>query len=610
MGRFLVSKKDTAELKAEMAQKGKHRIWYMIAIAFLAIVTFWVAKTFCFSHDYKQQFEQKVVLLEEKVFSDSDLEGEINKSWADGENAKYVVFFSVCDTHNRATVINGTGPTLREAWDNAAGETKKFIIKGNYNPVWVKADIVNATEKIDSTDIGKKTKNLYDNFLRQGIAFDDSFSTALLEAEINGNKIINYDKNKIDLQILNKYLKEYNRPGLAKIPDDLILFSCQGYFCDDTNTVYELYANDLDYGRRKVDVVDKAVVKDLIYTSSQFLANSVREDGKFIYGYYPTYDKELQDYNILRHTGTIWSLIAQYKTTGDETLVPKIESTMSYLINGAIEYPQDDIAYVIERKSDEVKLGGNAVAIITLIDYMNEFGTDKYRDLAVQLGNGILELQDPQTGKYYHVLNYEDYSKKEETRTVYYDGEATFALAKLYGYVKDEKFLQAAQKAADYFIANDYTVHRDHWVAYSMNEITKYVPEERYFEFALKNAQDNLDKIYNQKTSYHTYLELLMATFETFDRIKANNIQVAYLQEFNQQKFIETIYHRARHQLNGYLYPEYAMYLKNPARIVNTFCVRHDGYRVRIDDVQHFIGGYYSYYKYYDRLEEYRNSNN
>ena len=135
---------------------------------------------------------------------------------------------------------------------------------------------------------------------------------------------------------------------------------------------------------------------------------------------------------------------------------------------------------------------------------MNEFGTDKYRDLAVQLGNGILELQDPQTGKYYHVLNYEDYSKKEETRTVYYDGEATFALAKLYGYVKDVKFLQAAQKAADYFIAYDYTVHRDHWVAYSMNEITKYVPEERYFEFALKNAQDNLDKIYNQKTSYHT----------------------------------------------------------------------------------------------------------
>ena len=32
--------------------------------------------------------------------------------------------------------------------------------------------------------------------------------------------------------------------------------------------------------------------------------------------------------------------------------------------------------------------------------------------------------------------------------------------------------------------------------------------------------------------------------------------------------------------------------------------VRHDGYRVRIDDVQHNIGGFYKYYKNYDKMVE------
>ena len=57
--------------------------------------------------------------------------------------------------------------------------------------------------------------------------------------------------------------------------------------------------------------------------------------------------------------------------------------------------------------------------------------------------------------------------------------------------------------------------------------------------------------------------------------------------------------------LNGFLYPEIAMYMKNPLEVVNTFCVRHDSYRIRIDDVQHYIGGYYNFLKNFDKLEEY-----
>ena len=33
--------------------------------------------------------------------------------------------------------------------------------------------------------------------------------------------------------------------------------------------------------------------------------------------------------------------------------------------------------------------------------------------------------------------------------------------------------------------------------------------------------------------------------------------------------------------------------------------MRHDSYRIRIDDVQHYIGGYYNFYRNFDKLNEY-----
>ena len=93
-----------------------------------------------------------------------------------------------------------------------------------------------------------------------------------------------------------------------------------------------------------------------------------------------------------------------------------------------------------------------------------------------------------------------------------------------------------------------------------------------------------------------------MATFEVYDRMCERGITA---ENFDLQMFLDTIYTRADRQLNGYFYPEYAMYMDNPRRILDTFMVRHDGYRVRIDDVQHNIGGYYLYYKNYEKMVEY-----
>lgn len=547
-------------------------------------------------------FEDKAALVREQLMSDerSDEMGSIEDGLPEN-----VVFLSLCSGEERASVFTGTGSSRSDAWQSAYAQAKNFVETEGYDVKWLKADLMSEAKQYSTEEFSTELHHYRHEFFRYGVAFDTGFETALLEAELNGAKILDYDSECIDESYLNTYLRKAGREPLSSLPDSYVVFKCIGWMCDEDSEVYELISDTDDYGRRRVDTVDKEYAAQLVKNASGFLIDQVKSDGSFVYGYYPRFGNEIDNYNIVRHASTLWSLVCQYRMTENAELIPVIDKAVDYMVKNAIIERDDDTAYLYEEKSDEIKLGGCGVAVVALTEYMDAFGTDKYEDIAVKLGNGILTMLDQSSGEYYHVLN-GDFTRKEQFRTVYYDGEATFALCRLYSLTSDEKWLTAAKSAVEHFIAADYVQYKDHWIAYSMNEITQYVDDERYYTFALRNAQENLDLIYNRDTTYHTYFELLMSTFELYDRMIERGIHVDYLDNgFDLQYFLRTIYKRADHMLCGYFYPEYAMYMASPDTILDTFMVRHDGYRVRIDDVQHNVGGYYLYYLNYDKLVEY-----
>ena len=543
-------------------------------------------------------FLEKAGLLRPYVLADwVELEVGVNPAGSAG----HAVFLSVCDGTQRASVYTGTGKTLAEAWDAAVEHAEKALRQSGLAPLWVKADVLYLSEAVTAKELSKATIAARHEFFRYGVAFDAGFQTALLEAELNGAKIYDYDEGGVSLKALNSYLTKANRSTLAALPEEYTLFQCVGWLCDEENEVFQLSASGLDYGRRQVELLDGDYAKELIMNASSFLEEQVREDGSFVYGMYPRFDNDIDNYNIVRHASTIWSLICRYRLAPDEALAEKIERTIGYMLESVI-YDDQGRAYLYEEKADEIKLGGCGVAVVAMTEYMDVFQNDRYRDVCTALGEGILTMLDQTDGTYYHVLN-GDLSRKEEFRTVYYDGEATFALCRLYGLTEDPVWLEAAQAAVAHFIEADYTQYKDHWVAYTMNEITKYIPDRaEYYVFGLENAYNNLQEISERDTTYHTYLELLMSTFELYDRMVQNG---GSAEGFDLRSFLRAIYTRANRQLNGYFFPEYAMYMENPQRILDTFMVRHDGYRVRIDDVQHNIGGYYLYCANYDKLVQY-----
>lgn len=575
--------------------KGKH-FPGVVAVLLLAIV----AAVVLFRQDRNDTilFRQKADLLRQSATADW-VELEVGVSPAG--NAGHAVFLSVCDGNERASVYMGTGDTLSTAWDAAVARTDKALQKSGLEPRWVKADVVYVSETIPMDELARRLGDSRDGFFRYGAAFGENFQTAFLEAELNGAQIYDYDNDRIDLEAMNDYLKKEGHRTMSALPDECTLFQCIGWLCDEESKIYELSANGLDYGRRPVELLDGDYAKELILNASAFLEDQVQEDGSFIYGVYPSFDEEIDDYNIVRHASTIWSLICRYRLVPDEELAEKIDRTINDMLDSVV-YDSQGRAYLYEEKKDEIKLDGCGIAVIALTEYMDVFGNEQYKDICTALGEGILTMMDQEKGTYYHVWE-GDFTPKEEFRTVYYDGEATFALCRLYGLTRDSVWLDAAQKAVEHFIEADYTQYKDHWVAYSMNEITKYVTDKpEYYVFALENAQKNLQEITKRDTVYPTYLELLMSTFELYDRMIQNG---GSANGFDLWSFLGAIYTRANRQLNGYFYPEYAMYMENPQKVLNTFMMRHDNYRVRIDDVQHNIGGYYLYCINYDKLVQY-----
>ena len=68
---------------------------------------------------------------------------------------------------------------------------------------------------------------------------------------------------------------------------------------------------------------------------------------------------------------------------------------------------------------------------------------------------------------------------------------------------------------------------------------------------------------------------------------------------------LEILRTRAERQLDGYLFPEYAMYFAEPQKVLGAFMSREDGLRISADGMCRNIGGYYLYCVNYDRLVEY-----
>ncbi|MEE1999836.1 UDP-N-acetylmuramoyl-tripeptide--D-alanyl-D-alanine ligase [Alkalimonas sp. MEB108] len=222
----------------------------------------------------------------------------------------------------------------------------------------------------------------------------------------------------------------------------------------------------------------------------------------------------------------------------------------------------------------------------------------------LQLAAGILSMQDPSNGRFVHVLNSHDFSVKQEFRIIYYDGEACFALLRYYAISKEQRWLDAAALAFDDFIAREHWKAHDHWLSYSINELVKYRPEAKYFQFGLQNVMGYLDFVIERITTFPTLLELMMAAQQLFEQLVQHPELYHLYHSLNLEKFYFAMQQRAQHMLNGFFWPELAMFYRHPERIKGSFFIRHHAFRIRIDDIEHYLSGFIAYARFLDSRQK------
>ncbi|MBC2155370.1 poly(glycerol-phosphate) alpha-glucosyltransferase [Listeria innocua] len=510
-------------------------------------------------------------------------------------NGKWHGFLTIGYKNKRATVINFSYLCLA----NLINEMKKSALKNQTEEaISFKMDIAVNYQLENLGEWNRKALKTKKNYYRRGIALNENFKIALMEQEINANAILlpGDEGLAINVENMNRYLIQANKNQAQlnlTIDSSVVTFETVGWFFDGKN-IHELETASLDHGRRKVEYLTPEIISTLVENAGEYLAHQVNATGEFNYGWFACFDKKIKHYNSLRHASTTYSMLEAYELTRNKAILEAATKALTYLEKHFI-YEKDDMAFLIEPELREVKLGGSAATLLALTKYMHITGTKTYLPLCRKIANAILSLQD-ENGKFTHVLEYPSLEVKDIFRIIYYDGEAVFGLLRLYEIDRDSKWLDAAAKSFNHFIQDKYWQNHDHWLSYCANEITKYIKDEAYYEFGLQNAFDNLPFIYERETTFPTFLELTVATKEMTLRMEAEGHQ-ALLTSYSLENLEKTITKRALYQLNGYFYPELAMYYKNPARIEGSFFIRHQSFRVRIDDVEHNISGYVRYYQ-------------
>jgi hypothetical protein len=253
----------------------------------------------------------------------------------------------------------------------------------------------------------------------------------------------------------------------------------------------------------------EAAILESLKIGGQWLAYTVKEDGKFDYEYFPNQDKSSSGYNIVRHAGSVYGLFEMWHLAEEESVIKpdqdiyldKASRAIGFIYD-ALKTPKNakekDRVCLIERNSCES--GSNALALLTFLGRPEKdqipakYRTEIYRqnDEAIMEGLALtmVDMID-KNGKVFRRYSEAISQPKVKKEPLYYPGEVMLALMSYYKATEDKRWLEAAEKIAERQIKwykRDRFIVPDHWVMQAFRDLWRVTKKDKYAESAYAMA--------------------------------------------------------------------------------------------------------------------------
>jgi hypothetical protein len=216
---------------------------------------------------------------------------------------------------------------------------------------------------------------------------------------------------------------------------------------------------------------------------AECLARLVDRRGKFHYRYDADNPGPSTGYNILRHCGAIWAMTEVANRAGPlPAVLEAARRAADWLIAKHIRaYGTTGTRCVVA--GDNVKLGGNGLAILALLEIVAATGEKDYIALAQELAGYILLQQRPD-GDFIHKRRFST-GQALPFRSDYYTGEALFGLLRLSAVTGDARWLEASEASERMLAPLDYGVpEQSHWMLYALEQLHALRPRPLYRDHA------------------------------------------------------------------------------------------------------------------------------
>jgi len=360
---------------------------------------------------------------------------------------------------------------------------------------------------------------------------------------------------------------------------------------------------------------------------ADYLARSVKEGGRLVYEYFPRSDEEPNEYNLTRHAGVVYAMAVLYQLHPDPFLLESMTLALDYLKGQSRSCP---MAYDSSKKATCVwerdtktpkkliKLGANALTVLAMAEYMHATGKmdPELFKMATDMVTWIGGCQHDDGSFLQKALMDDDGELElfEDFYVRYYQGEVTFALARLYAVTKadgrnspSEDWIQIAHKAASYIVKTDSQetdedLEVDHWLLYGIAEMAPFKLDSAFVDHAMRTArvvktfqaedvadkEHDFDLLAQVGIYYDTFSATSIATI-TEGLCAVHDMAVDQGKTEEAKLIRESIQLSARHQLQAQYTPTLAMFLPDPLRIMGGFSDGITTTNMRNDFTQHNI---------------------